>query len=426
MKLEGLSAAATLELSWAAKANPLRNPEQLERLLKVLDSMGPLRPTVAMAKFKGPFDVAKLKAKLLRSAAERFVSLVLRNDAPELEYSFFVNAEFEALSLRARFPLALFCDDIVCGRIVSFARELASVVGVQFGRAHDEADTELSDAHRGSPLTVPAEIDDVYWLTVWGADLVERAGRDRVLAAPAHRIEQLAGGAVLVLTSATPGEALTPAGRRAQARALAHLRPERTEEAIFATLVQRSAHLAPVEKRLDADVAPLLELIINDSAKAERERETARLNAFRPPAVTELRESPLPADVDAEDALDDYDDRAEQLIALLHKQVANIESFEPAVVPRVDYWVWRYNYAGYDRNDVETDLIPAFGAYLALVMIKHLDGELVPRRKLDESQVVIGGRAYLPFLRARHALASRDAALDYSMTQFIAVAKRGG
>ena len=109
----------------------------------------------------------------------------------------------------------------------------------------------------------------------------------------------------------------------------------------------------------------------------------------------------------------------------LHKEVPNIESFDSAVVPRVDYRLWRFGFADYDRKDVEADLVPAIGAYLALVMVKHLGGTLVPRRNIDEPQVVIGNRAYLPFLRARHALAARDAILDYSLTQFIAVAKRG-
>ena len=415
-----------LELRWTSATNPLKSATQREQFLALFDSAGPLRPETVVGKFKGAFDVAKLTPKLVRAGSERFISIVMRGERIPLEYSVMINTETPSLSLRARFALAAFHDQGLCDRIVGLARGLASVIGVEFGRAHDEPDADLSDEHRGAPLNVPEKIDDVYWMTVWGRSLVERAGRDRVLATPAYRVENVDDGAVLLMTRPTPTDARSPDGRRAQARALAYLRPDRIEEDIYAALLARSRKLAPVLNTWDPDIAPLFEQFVNDERVAERPAMTEQFNAFIATPVDEVREPPLPADSDVEDALDDYDDRAEQLIALLHKQVPDMETFEPRVVAGIDYWCWRFSFANYERKHVDADLVPALGAYVALVMVKHLGGTLVPRKKLDESQVVIGGRAYLPFLRARHQLASREDAIDHSMTQFLAVAKRGG
>lgn len=423
MRLDRLNNEPVLELRWVAKRNPFGSVEAAQALLGVLETAGRMRPAVAMGKFSGPFDVAVLAARMQH--AKEASSLVLRRLDPEAEYTFYFDADDDKARLVARFMLEEFADESQCNQLVKLLEGLIATAGVAFARAHDEADTALSDDHRQSPLVVPAEIDDVYWLTIWGNELVEKAGRERVTTTPAHRLRELPGGPVMLLTRPTPIDARLPEARHAQARALAHLRPDLDEASIVRRLAERSRRLGVVEPTWSDEIAPLYALLVRDERMADRPTVIERLNARGLEPVTEIREAVLPAQGSATEILDDYDDRAEQLIALLEKQVPNISSFDPAIVPHLDYWAWRFGYAGYDRADVEADLVPAYGAYVALVMIKHLGGTLVPRRKLDESQVVIGGKAYLPFLRARHMLATRDAALSCSMTQFIATAKQG-
>jgi len=48
----------------------------------------------------------------------------------------------------------------------------------------------------------------------------------------------------------------------------------------------------------------------------------------------------------------------------------------------------------------------------------------VPRRALEEAQVIVGDRAWLPFLRVKHYLQSRQAVIDYSLTRFMREAAR--
>jgi hypothetical protein len=394
MRYETLRDQSVLELHIDSSTNPLRDPEQLHSLLMAFDEAGTLRPEIAVGPIKGEFDVTKLGKKFLRATTKLAANMTLRRESPIVEYGISVNNEFNELYVRGQFIRNDLADAARCDHLIALVRRLAHIPNTAFARAHESGDLELSDRHRAHPLSVPAEIDDVYWLTLWGPDLVNRAGRERVLSTPAYRIEQLPSGAVLLLTRPTPSDVLEPEGRRAQAKALAHLRPERSEDEIYEQLMQRSRQLAPVEKHFDPDVAPFFDVLTAEAGKVNRGAEIERLNAYKVPPVAEVSDLPLPAQGDANATAEDYDDRAEQLIALLRKQVPDIETFEPRVVPLIDYWCWNFSFAAYDRTDVENDLVPALGAYVALVMIKHLGGTLVPRKKLDESQVVIGGRAY--------------------------------
>jgi hypothetical protein len=74
----------------------------------------------------------------------------------------------------------------------------------------------------------------------------------------------------------------------------------------------------------------------------------------------------------------------------------------------VDYEMWLSEYPTYEREKVERILIPSVGAYLGEVLVARLGGRWVPRRNLEETQVVVGDRAWLPFVRARRYLRTRQ------------------
>ncbi|NOJ80399.1 hypothetical protein HNV28_19025 [Myxococcus xanthus] len=52
------------------------------------------------------------------------------------------------------------------------------------------------------------------------------------------------------------------------------------------------------------------------------------------------------------------------------------------------------------------------------MLVQQLGGMWVLRAKMEESQVRVGKRVWLPFLRARRYMQSRQSLLDYSLTQF--------
>jgi hypothetical protein len=86
--------------------------------------------------------------------------------------------------------------------------------------------------------------------------------------------------------------------------------------------------------------------------------------------------------------------------------------------------IWKENWAGFlEPNDREV-MVGCMGAYLGVMLRILLQGRWVPRRKLDESAVVVGDTAWLPFLRARHHLLSKQNALDFSLTHFFHHARR--
>jgi hypothetical protein len=58
------------------------------------------------------------------------------------------------------------------------------------------------------------------------------------------------------------------------------------------------------------------------------------------------------------------------------------------------------------------------------VLVRNLGGQWIPRKKLEESQVRVGSRVWLPFVRAHKSMRSRQSLLDFSLTQLYHAAQR--
>ncbi len=126
-----------------------------------------------------------------------------------------------------------------------------------------------------------------------------------------------------------------------------------------------------------------------------------------------------------------YEVQAEGLIAVLHTQFPSVLGQEPGSIIDVDDYVVRERWAEflpYMPPDKRDRLVPMLGGYLGELLIKHLGGRWVPRRSLLESAVVVGPRAWLPFLRAHHLLQAPGTAqrecLDFTLSQLFHQAVR--
>ena len=115
---------------------------------------------------------------------------------------------------------------------------------------------------------------------------------------------------------------------------------------------------------------------------------------------------------------------AEHLVALLHKKVPDIFKETPGSLTDVDFTFWRETWPStFEREKVDR-LVPPIGAYLGEVLVRNLGGEWVPRKKLEESQVRVGNRAWLPFVRAWRYMRTDQSLVDSSLTQFYRAAER--
>jgi hypothetical protein len=331
-------------------------------------------------------------------------------------------------------PLSFFAGEEPSRNLVQLVRAWASRYPVKEAQAMSAAEFELSDAisyGRDQETWLRDGFDKVYdlpWLTVLGPKLVEDVGRQRVLSTPAHRVEELPHGAVLIVTWPIVAEFASDEARRAQARAFAHLRPDLNYDTALRILRERSAMLVPVEPHFDPDVAPLLWRIVDSGSISQRQTKIAELNAYQPPEPEEW----LPADAaplsdvtDREAALHRIGYVAEHLVALLHKKVPDIFKETPGSLTDVDFTFWRETWPStFDRENIDEHLVSPIGAYLGQVLVRNLGGEWVPRKKLEESQVRVGKRAWLPFVRAWRYMRTNQSLLDYSLTQLYREAER--
>jgi hypothetical protein len=168
--------------------------------------------------------------------------------------------------------------------------------------------------------------------------------------------------------------------------------------------------------------------VVEDAAISQRQRRIAELNAYQPPQPEEWlpADAALPSDVgDVKAALEHYSLLAEHLVALLHTQVPSIFEATPESLTEVDYQFWHDNFPEvFERHHIDQRAVPAVGAYLGQVLVRHLGGEWIPRKKLEEAQVRVGSRVWLPFLRAHRYMRSTQSLLDYSLTQLYREAER--
>jgi hypothetical protein len=331
-------------------------------------------------------------------------------------------------------PLSFFAEAERCRKLVELVRAWASHYAVTYARAHSSDDVNLAgfpSFGRDKQTWYRDGFDKVYevcWLNVFGPKLVESIGRERVLSTPAHRVEELPNGCVLLVTRPTVADFASEEARLAQARAHAHLRPDLDFSTLLRTLRERSATLAPVEPRFHPDMAPLLSRMVDDAASYERQRRITELNAWRPPEPEEWRpaDSALPPDVeDTARALEHYSTLAEHLVALLHLEAPSVFKETPESLTDVDFYFWREGFPERRlRENVDAMAVPAIGAYLGEVLVRNLGGRWIPRKNLLEAQVRVGNRVWLPFVRAWNYMRSCQALLDHSLTHLYRVAER--
>jgi hypothetical protein len=441
LKLHGLNPEDRLRLSFKGTFNPQAPLErELEPFLHALETFaGDWMPEVIRGKRHCKYSRAAIWKSLEEKRDENSTSIGLyRTRGPALDMTLRLKFPPRAPELYiwvAVQPLSVFKGEDRCREFVDMVRAWAShYLVTTYADANSLAEDQLADAPnygRDDATTMRDGFDKIYevcWLNIFGPKLVEAVGRERMLSAPAHRVEELPNGSILLVTWPTAADFATEGARQAQARAHVHLRPDLDFDTVLRTLRERSAALVPVEPRFHPDVAPLLSRVVDHVAIAERQRKVAEFNAWQPPEPEEWlpEEAALPSDVpDLKASCEHYSLLAEHLVALMHTKVPSVFKETPESLTDVDFQFWREDFPRvFERRNIDEHAVPAVGGYLGEVLIRNLGGQWIPRKKLEEAQVRVGTRVWLPFLRAHRYMRSRQSLLDYSLTQLFRVAER--
>jgi hypothetical protein len=413
---------------------------QLEPLLQALEAQaGEWMPDLVKSKRRRKYSRAAVW-KALEERRDEYGSVIglYHTTAPAVSLTLHLGLTERRpgfdVSLNVQ-PLTFFTEEERCRKFVDMVRAWASYYPVPYAAAHGSADMDLADFPsfgRDDETRFQNGHDKVYevfWLNVFGPKLVATVGRERMLSTPAHKVEELPNGSILLVLWPTAADFTSEGARQAQARALVHLRPELDFPTVLRTLHERNTTLTPVVPHFHPDIAPLLERVLDTSAAiSARPRKIAELNAYQPPEPDEWlpANGAFPSDVpDMKAALEHYSWLAEHLVVLLHTEVPSVFKETPESLTDADYYFWHWNFPEtFERHNIDERAVPAVGAYLGQVMVRHLGGQWIPRKKLEEAQVRVGSRVWLPFLRAHRYMRSQQALLDYSLTQLYREAQR--
>ncbi|WNG42761.1 hypothetical protein F0U60_00590 [Archangium minus] len=440
VKLHDSNEEDRLRLSFEGAFNPGAALErELEPFLQALETYaGEWMPDVIEGKRRRKYSRAAIWKALEERRDESSMSIGLyRTALPALDFA--IDLGFPPLPPELSIwiavqPLTFFTEVERCHKFVDMVRTWASHYPVTYAKANSLADDQLA----GSPYFGRDEqtarrdgFDKIYelsWLNVFGPKLVETVGRERMLSTPAHRVEELPNGSILLVTWPTAADFARDEARVTQARAHVHLRPDLDFDTVLRSLRQRSAALTPVAPRFHPDVAPLLSRVVDRAALGERQRRISELNAWQPPEPEEWlpSDSALPPDVENPERVRDYYGYlAERLVALLHSKVPSVFTESPESLTDIDAHLWSENFPEvFERQHIDEHAVPAVGAYLGEVLVRNLGGQWLPRKKLGEAQVLVGQRVWFPMVRAHRYLRSRQSLLDFSLSQLYRTAER--
>jgi hypothetical protein len=419
--------------------NPMdRGFEGLEKVLEAIESLDPgLRPDKMRLRRRLNYSRQTLRKRLHESyIGETFHLSLERSRPPEIMLTFASRTTEEegvycSTTLRL-WPFSFLRQpgqaERCAGHLVSFVRAMASSLPLTFGLAHSSIDLHLGTEPTVHDLSTPRPIYETFWLNVYGPAMVQAIGRQRLLSTPAALMEELPHGAVLWLTRPTPADFDSEEARLAQARALVHLRPELSLDSTLATLRQRSLEFSPIPLEFDSDVADILRMETDFEGLCGNRALVERLNRYHPPPVSEwlpAAQAPAPDVDNVRAAIDTYEGLySEQLVALFYKEVPQVMKGTLEALPHLDWHLWHMRWGKRLSHEQRETLVPALGAFLGRYLVDVLGGRWLPRKKLEEAAVVIGDRAWLPFLRARHALQNQEAPLDFSCSQLFRTAQR--
>ncbi|WP_224362071.1 hypothetical protein [Hyalangium versicolor] len=439
LSLHDLKREDRLEFYFDGTFNPKASFErELEPFLHVLEACaGDWMPDVVKGKRHRKYSRAALWKALEEKRDENSATIGLyRTQWPALDMTLWLRfpPDEPGLSITLGLqPLSFFTEER-CRNFVDLVRAWAAHYPVTYASASSLAEDQLADSPnygRDMQTSIRDGFDRIYevcWLNIFGPKLVELVGRERMLSTPAHRVEELPNGSILVETWPTAAHFARDEARQAQARAFVHLRPDLDFETVLRTLRERSATLVPVEPRFPPDIALLLTRVVDCVAISQREQKIAEFNAWKPPEPEEWlpADAALPSDVaDPKAAREQYSLLAEYLVALLHSNVPSVFEQTPESLTDVDYRFWYDNFPEtFERHNIDARAVPAVGGYLGEVLVRRLGGQWIPRQKLEEAQVRVGKRVWLPFVRAQRYMRSRQSLLDYSLTHLFRVAER--
>ncbi|MGE3672263.1 MAG: hypothetical protein AB7K71_21510 [Polyangiaceae bacterium] len=280
-------------------------------------------------------------------------------------------------------------------------------------------------------------MSEVYWWTGLASNLVQRLGREKVCSTPADRIEHFEDGSVFLRSchSAAQSPSESTLQERANIRTRLCVDVEYASE--LGKLQQRAHKVRPVETEWDPAVEELILGIAHTYPVAKRLTFIRRLRRFQPRVGEQgpLDDPDWRRSENPEHDVRVYRRTAEQFVSRHlsdnrgHKKEAiydTVRDRNPESLLHLDISFWRYQPGKRDPLFVEAFLGMAVGAYLGCMIEDQLGGRWEPADVYTKSRVVVGDRAWYPFLRAERCLegATRRQVLLHSLYCFYRTVER--
>lgn len=290
-------------------------------------------------------------------------------------------------------------------KFIQFITELCTHFNIIYGGASPDEDwdakhwliSELPDGgsyHKKLGLSLEKCLPGIYWLTIFGKELVEFFGREKIHSLPFYRVTDLDNGGILIVLREKPFDS---------------------------SLSERLRHDSEVMEFLGYEYF----FDINNIKKVCKTiRDVTQGGTFASEEIEE--EHKAPQETKLEDNFENQvvlspdgepysnlADLAELLIVFLHTDVEEVFNYSQLALEALDnYFSEHPQKLEYKSEHLIKELIPALGAYLGEVLVHELGGNWIVREPLLKSTVVVNGRETSPFKAAFKVIYEQEKLLD--------------
>jgi hypothetical protein len=322
-------------------------------------------------------------AILLKGARYRFLAVIAWNQDGVVPWDFYLSCKF----FRTKDSVEKFIQFVV-----AISKRFPVIYGWAAPQDDWKAKHWLIEGTSESKLgtTLEEGLPGMYWITIFGPQLVEHFGRARLEGLPVSRIIDLGAAGLLVQVREMPSEPEL-AERLREDRKIA----EALGGEYFFDITRPRAVTSPIPgvTELSAQAAP-----------ASEARDLDPADAFEFEGVRAPDGQPF----SGPEAL------AEMLVVYLHREIDGLHEYSRASLQVLDDYLRNHPPAGqYTTDHLMKEFIPALGAYLGQVLVKQLSAAWEVGSPLMRSIVRTGDKRLHPF---RHAY--RTVYQGQSLAQF--------
>jgi hypothetical protein len=296
--------------------------------------------------------------------------------------------------------------------LVSFLTALCKTHPVFFGGGAIDAEWEAKNwlieetVHSKRTVRLGVDVDaclpGIYWLTIFGNEVVQFFGREKLKSLPARRVVDLGDAGLMLLLGDRPtdrrlDQLVQEDQSLIQALGADYFFDIADRDRPCKSIPSQEGSLATLGVQAALGSTPMPQ----DTARTQHRASELNIGRYEretvdDPHLAKFENRPV-LSVEG-DQYEDIEVLAGDVVVYLHDEIPALFEFSRQALVELDnYFLHHPPNQAFKRNFLERQLLPAVGAYFGKVLVRQLGGRWVNRRIIGKTAVSVGRYQVLPF-----------------------------